>query len=41
MTRRPYAKPRLARLGLLRTLTRFSSARGSTLQDWLNQNNQK
>jgi hypothetical protein len=40
MTRRPYAKPRLTRLGLLRTLTRFSSARGSTLQDWLNQNNQ-
>jgi hypothetical protein len=32
-------KPRLTRLGLLRALTRFSVAKGSTLQDWLNQNN--
>jgi hypothetical protein len=39
MNRRPYLKPLLTRLGLLRTLTRFSSAKGSTLQDWLNQNN--
>ena len=29
MTRRPYAKPQLERLGLLRTLTRFSCAPGA------------
>ena len=39
MKRRPYTRPKLERLGLLRTLTRFSSARGTTLQDWLDQNN--
>jgi hypothetical protein len=29
MTRRPYSKPRLKRLGLLRTLTRFSCPPGA------------
>lgn len=29
MTRRPYVKPKLERLGLLRTLTRFSCPPGA------------
>jgi hypothetical protein len=29
MTRRPYSKPKLKRLGLLRTLTRFSCPPGA------------